>query len=119
LELWLNRIGLLDYTTAVASHRVKRGGAVPFVVFKGYVFFSFMKTKLRRYYGRKDLHFITFSCYQRKPLLGSPRGRDLFVKVLAETRRRYGFLLIGYVDAWKEEKKIEQPIGASFPAGEE
>src|SRR5208282_5083121 len=81
--------------------------------------FFFMKTKLRRYYGRKDLHFITFSCYQRKPLLGSPRGRDLFVKVLAETRRRYGFLLIGYVDAWKEEKKIEQPIGASFPAGEE
>ena len=56
-----------------------------------------MKHKLKRYYGRKDLHFITFSCYQRKPLLGSARARNLFLKVLAEVRRRYGFLLIGYV----------------------
>lgn len=56
-----------------------------------------MKNKLKRYYGRKDLHFITFSCYQRKPLLGSERARNLFVKILAEVRQRYGFLLIGYV----------------------
>src|SRR5690242_16390708 len=34
-------------------------------------FSLFMKNKLKRYYGRKDLHFITFSCYQRKPLLDS------------------------------------------------
>jgi hypothetical protein len=25
----------------------------------------FMKNRLRRHYGRKDLHFITFSCYER------------------------------------------------------
>ena len=58
--------------------------------------FPFMKNKLERYYGRKDLHFITFRCYKRKALLGSACGRKLFVKILAETRRRHGFLLVGY-----------------------
>ena len=56
-----------------------------------------MKNKLKRYYGRKDLHFITFSCYQRRPLLGSARARDTFVKTLADVRERYPFLLVGYV----------------------
>ena len=56
-----------------------------------------MKNKLKRYYGRRDLHFITFSCYQRKALLGSVRARNLFVKILAEVRERYQFLPVGYV----------------------
>jgi hypothetical protein len=30
-----------------------------------------MPKGLRRYYGKGDLHFITFSCYQRLPLLGT------------------------------------------------
>jgi putative transposase len=42
-------------------------------------------------------HFITTSCYQRLPLLGSPRNRDLFLKVLEQVRRRYRFTVIGYV----------------------
>jgi hypothetical protein len=32
-----------------------------------------MRNLLRRYYGRGDLHFITFSCYRREPWLGSPQ----------------------------------------------
>jgi REP-associated tyrosine transposase len=56
-----------------------------------------MKNKLKRYYGRKDLHFLTFSCYQRKSLLGSARVRNWFVRILAEVRQKYGFMLIGYV----------------------
>ncbi len=56
-----------------------------------------MKNKLKRYYGRKDLHFITFSCYQRKPLLGSAHARNVFVKILGEVRKRHPFLLVGYV----------------------
>src|SRR5262252_8306530 len=59
--------------------------------------FAFMKHKLQRYYGRKELHFITFSCYQRRSLLGSARARNLFVKILAEVRERCPFLLVGYV----------------------
>ena len=56
-----------------------------------------MPTRLRRAYGTGYLHFITTSCYQRLPLLGSPAPRDLFLRVLEETRRRYGFIVVGYV----------------------
>lgn len=56
-----------------------------------------MPKGLKRYYGRGDLHFITFSCYRRLPLLGKARTRNLFIKVLREIRARYGFALVGYV----------------------
>jgi len=56
-----------------------------------------MRNPLKRYYGHGDFHFLTFSCYQRKPLLGTPHARDLFVKVLGEVREQYAFLLAGYV----------------------
>src|SRR5579883_363041 len=52
---------------------------------------------LKRFYGRGDLHFVTFSCYRRRPLLGSQRARNGFVKILNEVRKRHGFRLIGYV----------------------
>jgi putative transposase len=56
-----------------------------------------MKSKLKRLYGRNDLHFITFSCYQRKPFLASARARNLFVKILGQVRTRYRFKLVGFV----------------------
>ncbi|MGB7494794.1 MAG: transposase [Candidatus Acidiferrum sp.] len=52
---------------------------------------------LRRYYGRGDLHFITFSCYRRRAFLGRARTRDCFVGILDQVRRRYQFRLFGYV----------------------
>ena len=56
-----------------------------------------MRNPLQRYYGRGDLHFITFSCYRRRPLLGASHARDYFLKVLDEVRARHKFLLLGYV----------------------
>ena len=56
-----------------------------------------MRNPLKRYYGRGDLHFITFSCYRRRPFLGTRRARDRFVKILEQVRDRQGFRLIGYV----------------------
>ncbi len=56
-----------------------------------------MARGLKRFYGAGDLHYITFSCYQRRPLLGSAQPRDLFLKVLEQVRRRYHFVVIGYV----------------------
>jgi len=53
--------------------------------------------RLRRAYGTGYLHFITFSCYQRRPLLGAPQCRDLFLRILEETRIRYGIVVVGYV----------------------
>ena len=56
-----------------------------------------LKNKPKRYTGRGDLHFITFSCFQRRPLLGTAWARDLFVKILSEVRERYEFQVVGYV----------------------
>jgi len=52
---------------------------------------------LRRIYGRRDLHFITCSCYRRQPWLGSARQRDAFLRVLEQARRKYHYAVIGYV----------------------
>jgi len=71
------------------------------VLFKGAVFdfsaarASLMRNPLRRFYGRGDLHFVTFSCYRRRPYLGTHRARHRFVKILDQVRSR--FRLIGYV----------------------
>jgi putative transposase len=56
-----------------------------------------MRNPLQRFYGRGDLHFVTFSCYRRRPLLGTRRARDGFVKILDQVRSRYEFRLVGYV----------------------
>ena len=56
-----------------------------------------MANKLIRHYGRGHLHFITFSCYRRLPLLRSVRARNVFVKILDQVRDRYRFSLVGYV----------------------
>jgi len=53
--------------------------------------------RLHRYYGAGYLHFITTSCYQRRALLGKKQNRDLFLEVLEQVRRRYRFVVIGYV----------------------
>jgi REP-associated tyrosine transposase len=56
-----------------------------------------MPARLRRSYGTGYLHFITFSCYQRRPLLRAPQYSDLFLCTLEETRLRYGIIVVGYV----------------------
>ena len=56
-----------------------------------------MPWELHRYQQCGQLHFITFSCYRRQPLLATPRLRNLFETVLEQTRRSYGFSIAGYV----------------------
>jgi len=56
-----------------------------------------MPKRLKRYYGAGHLHFVTCSCYQRRPLPGRTRSRNLFVRILDEVRNRYRFHLVGYV----------------------
>lgn len=64
---------------------------------KGWGFLLFMPRKLKRYHGRGDLHFITFSCYERRALLGTVRARNLFLKILEQVRRRCAASMVGYV----------------------
>jgi putative transposase len=56
-----------------------------------------MPRGLKRYYGQGQLHFVTFSCYRRLPLLKTVRARDIFVKELGKVREEMGFHLPGYV----------------------
>jgi len=56
-----------------------------------------MPRKLKRYHGRGDLHFGTFSCYERRALLGTVRARHLFLKILEQVWRRCVTSVVGYV----------------------
>src|SRR5207244_12399066 len=57
----------------------------------------FMTEGLHRFYGGNDLHFLTFSGYQRRPLFRNEAYCDLFLKILDRVRRRYRFVVLGYV----------------------
>jgi REP element-mobilizing transposase RayT len=56
-----------------------------------------MTEGLRRFYGGNDLHFLTFSCYRRRPLFRNEAYCDLFLKILERVRRRYRLVVLGYV----------------------
>ncbi len=52
---------------------------------------------LKRYQHARDLHFTTFSCYRRGPLLGTPQACRVFEQTLERVRRWYDFYVVGYV----------------------
>ena len=56
-----------------------------------------MPSGLKRYYGKGHLHFVTFSCFQRRPYFKAARARDVFVRELDGIRQKAGFRLLGYV----------------------
>ena len=47
-----------------------------------YFYAAYMPWGLERWHCGHDLHFITFSCYGRRPLLATAQRRDLFLEVL-------------------------------------
>ena len=56
-----------------------------------------MNPKPKRYQHQGCLHFITFRCFQRRPLLDSPQSREIFESELERVRRWYGCYITGYV----------------------
>jgi putative transposase len=56
-----------------------------------------MPSGLHRTYGAHHLHFITTSCFRRLSFLRNPRGCDIFLAILEQTRERYRFVVVGYV----------------------
>jgi putative transposase len=52
---------------------------------------------LKRYQQAGELHFVTFSCYRRLPLLASARAKRWLEQALEQARRQYGFYVTGYV----------------------
>jgi putative transposase len=56
-----------------------------------------MPAGLHRYYGSQNMHFITCSCFQRRPLLDDPTLRTLFLEVLENVRQNYQFVVAAFV----------------------
>lgn len=56
-----------------------------------------MPSGLKRYQRAESLHFITFSCYRRLPLLEAPGARETVEGVLEQTRARHGARIYAYV----------------------
>ena len=52
---------------------------------------------LKRFHETGALHFITWSCCDRQPLLATPESRDLLLKVVEQMRNRCRFGVVGYV----------------------
>jgi putative transposase len=56
-----------------------------------------MKGECLRYQQTGEFHFLTFSCFHRRPYLSSGAAKDLFEDALERVRRRYLFVVGGYV----------------------
>ncbi len=56
-----------------------------------------MSTGLIRLQDKGHDHFITFSCFRHRPILGTPQARDTFLQLLEQFRLSYKFNVIGYV----------------------
>jgi putative transposase len=52
---------------------------------------------LERFQDSGDLHFVTFSCYDRRPYLGLAESRNVFLDSLESVRLRYGCSIHGYM----------------------
>src|SRR5579862_454533 len=52
---------------------------------------------LKRFHETSALHFVTWSCCDRRALLSRPERRDLLLKVLEQMRNRYRFAVLGFV----------------------
>ena len=56
-----------------------------------------MPRGLVRFHHTGNFHFLTFSCYRRLPYLDTPEARDLFESALERVRKKYTFVVAGYV----------------------
>jgi len=56
-----------------------------------------MKGDRIRYQQTGEFHFLTFSCYRRRPYLSTVAAMELFEDALERARRRYLFVVAGYV----------------------
>ena len=56
-----------------------------------------MKGKRIRYQQTGGFHFLTWSCYHRRPFLSTVAAMELFEDALERARQRYHFAIAGYV----------------------
>ena len=56
-----------------------------------------MPRGLRRFHESGQCHFVTFSCYRRRPYFATAEVFDLFVRCLEDMRVRFDVCVYGYV----------------------
>jgi putative transposase len=56
-----------------------------------------MPSGLKRFQEAKSLHFVTFSCFRRLPLLEAPSARETVEAVLEQARARHQARVYAYV----------------------
>ena len=56
-----------------------------------------MPRGLRRFHESGQCHFVTFSCYRRRPCFATAEVFDLFVRCLEDMRLRFDVCVYGYV----------------------
>jgi putative transposase len=56
-----------------------------------------MPRGLKHFQQSGQLHFLTFSCYRRRPNFATPHSRGCFESSLERVRLSYGLCLYGYV----------------------
>jgi putative transposase len=52
---------------------------------------------LKRFHESRQLHFLTFSCYQRRPNFEKIASRNVFESALERVRCQYQLCVYGYV----------------------
>jgi putative transposase len=52
---------------------------------------------LRRFQQTRNVHFLTFSCYKRRPNFRTPESRSTFEAALERIRQQYELCMYGYV----------------------
>src|SRR5258708_7437354 len=52
---------------------------------------------LQRFQQSRQSHFVTFSCYKRRPLFTTDTSKRIFENALERVRRRFGLQVYGYV----------------------
>ncbi len=56
-----------------------------------------MPKGLERRQNTGQLHFVTFSCYQREPFLAHPQSKEILLQVIEQARQFHRFLVHAYV----------------------
>src|SRR6266849_304748 len=51
---------------------------------------------LKRFHESRQLHFLTFSCYHRRPNFESVASRTVFESALERIRQKFGLCMHGY-----------------------
>ncbi len=56
-----------------------------------------MPTELTRFHHTGGAHFITFSYFRKRPILGSPKARDKLLEIIEQARQTCRCHVLGYV----------------------